>query len=65
MFLCSLMKLVGLTAISALIFGNKGQVIATVGISGSSFKMKEQGIDRITDLARNTCLNISKRMGFI
>ncbi|MEJ9233132.1 IclR family transcriptional regulator [Peribacillus butanolivorans] len=56
---------VGFTAISVPIFGTKGQVIAAVGISGASFKMEEEGIERITDLARNTCLNISRRMGYI
>ncbi|GAE26577.1 transcriptional regulator [Halalkalibacter wakoensis JCM 9140] len=54
---------VGYTAISAPIFNDRNQVIASVGISGPSFKIEGERRKQLIDQVKNTGIEISLQMG--
>lgn len=54
---------IGYTAISAPIFQEKNKVVASVGISGPSYKMEGEARESLIKLLTKTTIDISQKMG--
>ena len=54
---------VGYTAIAVPIYGEKAKVIASIGLSGPSFKIEGERRENLIKLMKETAQHISKKMG--
>ena len=55
---------VGLNAVAAPIYAADGTVVATIGVSGPTFRLPARSIPEVGALARSAAAEISRRLGF-
>jgi DNA-binding IclR family transcriptional regulator len=55
---------VGLNAVAAPIYAADGTVVATIGVSGPTFRLPAKAIPEVGPLARSAAAEISRRLGF-
>ena len=55
---------VGLNAVAAPIYSADGTVVATIGVSGPTFRLPATSIPEVGELARSAAAEISRRLGF-
>ena len=55
---------IGLNAVAAPIYAADGTVVATIGVSGPTFRLPATSIPELGPLARSTAAEISRRLGF-
>jgi DNA-binding IclR family transcriptional regulator len=55
---------VGLNAVAAPIYAADGTVVATIGVSGPTFRLPATSIPEVGALARSAAAEISRRLGF-
>jgi DNA-binding IclR family transcriptional regulator len=55
---------VGLNAVAAPIYAADGTVVATIGVSGPTFRLPAKAIPEVGALARTAAAEISRRLGF-
>jgi Bacterial transcriptional regulator len=55
---------VGLNAVAAPLYSADGTVVATIGVSGPTFRLPITSIPEVGALARSAAAEISRRLGF-
>jgi DNA-binding IclR family transcriptional regulator len=55
---------VGLNTVAAPIYAADGTVVATIGVSGPTFRLPALSIPEVGALARSAAAEISRRLGF-